>query len=171
MRILYAYDQWCLAKLETFLVWLEEWFSIPQKTVERALIVIYLAIFVLPPSNHARSATFICAFCLGYMMWILHQRPQAVRFLTRRNKTSAILRLSFQFWCGFVVFRCLLSLFHRLDDITNAILVIDYLIFFYMIDLNSEGTPGRRRKLALAELKKLFGTEWIPEPAPIPQSN
>jgi hypothetical protein len=69
------------------------------------------------------------------------------------------------FLCSFLFF----APPHRITDRCTAIAQIVYLVFFYAADIRSDGTPGRRRKLALAELKKLFGAAWIPKPALEPE--
>ena len=57
---------------------------------------------------------------------------------------------------------------HRFVDFTCGTAQLVYLVFFYMTDIASNGERGRKRKLALAELKKLFGAEWIPKPVTVP---
>jgi hypothetical protein len=164
-RLLAAYDRWCTARVEAWLRWIEAWFSISQLETERALLVLYLIAAVVGPQWELRMPGSILIVATLY--W-LHRRPTAKRQVFRHYQPI-----------GFHVVRALLQaswIFLALNDLrvqrpTGALSDIYYLILFYAVYIPlDEDRRGRRRKLALAELKKLFGTEWIAKPAPMPQS-
>lgn len=174
LRILYwliVYDMWCEDRVKALLLWLEEWFSISQKRVEEGMIVLYLAL-EMAGARWTLSmlginiATWL--FAGGTMIW-LHRKPDARRGGAKCYLELRLLRISFQVIVFFLAGILFFLPPHRASDIGLGVAQIVYLVFFYMTDISSNGTPGRRRKLALAELKKLFGAAWIPKPALEPQ--
>ena len=169
MQVLLAYDRWCFARIQRLLVWLEEWFSLSQKTVEQAIIIFYLFLVIL--SCFRLNLIFNCfiGLLLAATMWFLHLRPIETRYASQKSIASAMLRLALQFWAIILDFLILSKPPHDWQDIPNALAQILYIVFFYMIDICSWGQKGRRRKLALAELKKMFGATWIPKPVPVPE--
>lgn len=171
MRFLIAYDAWFAGRVETLLVWLEEWLSISQKVAERGMIALYLVLIQVPPVR----ASWFLGFRIAFGMWVAfvmgwqHRRPAAMRGSAKHYPSMGASRAVMQIvllWLAGVLF---LAPPHRVYDIAVGAAQIVYLVFFYMTDIASNGERGRRRKLALAELKKLFGTEWLPKPLPVPQ--
>jgi hypothetical protein len=169
MQLLFAYDEWCFVKLEAMLVWLEEWFSLSQKMVEELLIVIYLFLTTICSSGNRIFQGLFFVIILAAMMWLLHLRQPFLRTMSRVSAVSVLLRLLFQVWAAGIIFLTLWKPPHRVEDIESAIAQIIYVVFFYVVDICSKGKKGRRRKMALSELKKLFGTIWIPKPIPVPE--
>jgi hypothetical protein len=168
MKLIFAYDAWCLRRIEALLAWLEEWMSISQPRVEQGLIVIYITLL-----NTGRKFTttfitlqIICSLGIALMMWWLHRRPAAVREASKRSSMSAMVRIFFQTWFLLLVVVCTVS---RPIDYQDIAMYLDYLLFFLMNDISSKGKPGRRRKLALEKLKELFGSAWIPKPVAVPR--
>lgn len=168
---LIVYDMWCEGRVRALLVWLEEWFSISQKQVEEGMIALYLVLYMASwqwklPYLAAEIAVNIF---VGLTMVWLHRKPAATRGGVRRYPELGALRILIQvivlLFAGILLF---IPPF-RVTDIFLAVAQIVYLVFFYMTDISSQGQSGRRRKLALAELKKLFGTAWIPKPALVPE--
>ena len=173
MRFLIAYDAWCIGRVEALLLWLEEWLSISQKQVERGLIVLYM-LLIMVPSSWALGIVIVrifVAISVGMMMWWLHRQPAAYREMGKRNALMAVARVIIQAFLGFLAAILFILPPHRLIDYATGAAQVVYLVFYYMTDIHSGGERGRRRKLAWAELKKLFGTEWIPRPAPGPAAS
>lgn len=173
-RIVYwliVYDMWCEGRVKALLTWLQEWFSISQKHIEEGMIVLYMGL--LMPSWKWKLPwlcvnIFIALFVGSTMIW-LHRKPETSRGTAKYYPELRVLRVMFQAICLLLCSVFLLAPPHRITDRYCAIAQIVYLVFFYMTDINSNGKPGRRRKLALAELKKLFGAAWIPKPALEPE--
>jgi hypothetical protein len=173
MRLLHAYDEWCYKRLEAILLWMEEWFSISQSAVEQFLILLYV-ILELAGSiydvhsflHHRYGLTAAVALSMGTMMYFLHRRPPAFRQISRQNIVSFYMRVFLQvFVVEFSILNALLPL-HQLGTYLTSLQYYVWTVFFYIMDISSNGTPGRRRKLALAKLKELFGTSWVPKPVP-----
>jgi hypothetical protein len=171
---LVAYDEWFAGRVETLLKWLEEWLSISQKYAERGMIALYLALMELQPS--VKGTIWLRAggaILMSYVLWWMHRRPLTNRGTTKRYPFAAVSRVLIQAFlllvaADFFAFY-FFALPHRPSVIGTGTAQIVYLVFIYMTDIASNGDRGRRRKLAWAELKKLFGTEWIPKPLPVPQ--
>lgn len=171
---LIVYDMWCEGWVKALLLWLEEWFSISQKHVEEGMIVLYLALQMAAAPWTTRRLSLLglniamWIFVVGTMIW-LHRKPAARRGMPKYFPELRLLRVMLQV----IIFGMAGISFvfppHRASDIGIGIAQILYLVFFYMTDTNSNGKPGQRRNLALAELKKLFGTAWIPKPELEPQ--
>jgi len=167
MQVLLAYDQWCYAKIEGLLVWLEEWFSISQKTIEQAIITLYVFLVIISCSRTDITLGCLLGLFSGSSMWVLHLRSVESRYASQKSPLGAMFRAFLQGWVVWLDFLILGVSPHHWQDIPNALAQILFLIFFYMIDICSWGQKGRRRKLALAELKKMFGVIWVPKPIPI----
>jgi len=169
MKLFVVYDRWCEDRVAGFLLFLEEWLSISQKSVERGMILIYMALLLVAMLRTLSGLDICAVFFVGSSMWILHRRPSALR---GRQKTAIFFpcfRVGLQFLIGTLSFIDIVAAPHFSGDTETAAAQIVYLIFFYMIDIRSGGERGRRRKLAWAKIKALFGTEWIPKPVPVPQ--
>ncbi len=170
MKILAAGDAWFNDRVEALLKWLEEWFSISQKWAERGMMAVYVALILIPPSWSVSwiSAKTAVAFLIVGPMWILHRKPEAARGLMLRYPLFSVVRTVL---CMFVVFlgiSCLADTPYEFSKDAIGISQFVYVVFFYMTDISSKGERGRKRKLALEELKKLFGVEWIPKPVNVP---
>lgn len=171
MKWLIAYDAWFEGRVEALLVWLEEWLSISQERVEQGIIVLYLALLIAAGGRTLkllplRIGSYI--MMLVIMIW-LHRKPAASRGATKRYSDLCLIRVLVQIFLLSFAGIFFFAPPHRVEDIENGLAQIIYLVFFYMIDIGSTGKLGRRRKLALAELKKLFGAAWIPKPLLAPR--
>lgn len=172
MELLVAYDRWCEGRVRAFLLLLEEWLSISQKYAERGMIVLYVTLLAGPshPTELSFPVWLSVALLAAPSMWFLHRRPDAMRECGKfLRKIHACFRVGLQFFSGAIAIFELTTWAHTQRDIPAAAAQVTYLVFYYMIDIASKGKPGRRRKLAWAKLKELFGTEWIPKPVVVPQ--
>jgi hypothetical protein len=166
MKWLIDYDAWFFHSVEGLLKWLDEWLSISQEYAERGMIALYVVLTLLP-SKWMLSfvlAKTICALSIGTLMWMLHKRSAAVRKYTQRSRFEAVNRIILQGVFGVMAATVLFVPPHQWTDVPTAVAQVVYVVFFYATDITSDGERGRRRKAALAELKKMFGTEWIPKP-------
>lgn len=169
MELLVAYDRWCEGRVRALLLFLEELFSISQKHAERGMIAFYLVLVASPPYRTKMSFPIqMCGACLvASLMWVQHRRPEALRERARLDPTVyACARIIIQFLFGSLFVFDLVSPDRAIAAAASQAV---YLIFYYMIDITSNGERGRRRKLAWAKIKELFGTEWMPKPAMAPQ--
>jgi hypothetical protein len=171
MKSLIRYDAWCCESVQGLLKWLDEWLSISQKYAERSMIVLYV-LLVLIPSDWKWATILsrvICGPWVGWMMWILHRRPAATRKFWEKSQSLALCRIVLQCGLGLVVVFILAAPPYTWSNIPLALAQVVYVVFFYATDITSDGGHGKRRKLFLAELKKMFGTEWIPKPMVVPR--
>jgi hypothetical protein len=157
MEWIVRYDAWCEARVTALVKWLEEWFSISQKQTERGLMILYvfLIFYILNILVVWKGLYLLFCFVVGsvlFAMWIMQSRPMELRGGDRPYK--AVSRVSVQILFGMLICIILLKLSHGWHSWKYAAGQVVYLIFFYMIGINSNGERGRRRKLALAKLKK-----------------
>jgi hypothetical protein len=170
MNWIIRYDQWIFHRLEVLLLWLEEWFSISQKCVEQSMIVLYIVLCLVHSFWYLDLilVKIICSFSVAYLMWNMHQRPATVRKCMQKYQPNSYYRISLQVVFGSLVVFILFQPPHQWTNVSQALAQILFVVFFYVVDITSNGEPGRRRKMALAELKKMFGLEWIPKPVLVP---
>ena len=171
------YDKWCQARVKAWLEWLEEWFSISQKNAERGMIVLYLVLMIAPILIRKETWSVMLVGVVAYAiivrwMWEWHRTPAAARGRYDQSSALRVVRAGVQMFLLFVTFVDVIfveSPPRRLTDYLSGAGQIVYIAIYYATDIASNGKRGRRRKLAMAELKKLFGTEWIPKSLPVPQ--
>ena len=175
MRFLIAYDRWCLDRVEALLKSLEEWFSISQKRAEQGMIAIYTVLSVvgcftlktLPLS--VRCESFVVFLGLAWLMYVtMHRRSAWERRLLRYMKIGPVYRMFLQM---IILYTMAINLFaspHYPSDLITAAAQLVFLLFCLSTCICSDGKRGRKRKLALAKLKELFGSEWIPKPVSVP---
>ena len=170
MKLAVAYDQWCEGRVRALLLFLEEWLSISQKYAERGMIALYVTLVANPWSSSTVSLPprAFLACMLGYFMWTIHRRPEAVREISRWiPRYKAAYRIILQICLGFFAIVAVVPPPPSASNIAVAQIV--YVVFIYMTDITSNGERGRRRKLSWAKIKELFGTVWIPKPLLTPQ--
>jgi hypothetical protein len=178
MEWIVRYDAWCLHLVEALLKWLDAWLSISQKRAEQGMIVLYVFFTFLAPGWTFTSlakmsgmivVNILSAFIVLYTMWILHKRPAVMRKASNKSLIMIIGRSALQAMMLVLTGAIIFASPHLKKDVLTVSEQIEYLVFFYSTCITFDGEPGRGRKLALAELKKMFGTEWIPKPLPVPR--
>ena len=171
MKWLIKYDAWCCGSVKGLLKWFDEWLSISQKNAERSMIILYVLLVLVPPDLKWSTilTRIICGLWVGWMMWILHRRPAATRKFWEGSRVLALCRVVLQCGIGLVVAFILFAPPYVWGNIPLALAQVVYIVFFYATDITSDGGHGKRRQVALAELKKMFGTEWIPKPVAVPR--
>jgi hypothetical protein len=168
MFLLIAYDAWFAGRVESLLKWLDAWLSISQRSAERAMIVIYAAFMLRSSGGDVKVIGFAAlgAFLVGYLMWILHRRPAAMRNSYKRNRSFGWVRATAQLFLFLLAAWPFSGWTETAWSATRQAL---YVVFWYSTDISFDGDRGRKRKLALAELKRMFGAEWIAKPLPLPR--
>ena len=171
MFLLIAYDAWFSGRVESLLKWLDDWLSISQKHAERGMIAGYLMLLIhgLPWTPAEAAMRILVAGSLGYLMWFMHRRPAAMRNATRRTPWYPAVRALLQVFMFSLAASVSWPFKHWADVTRQVAQQLIYIVFFYATDIAFDGSRGRKRKLALAELKKMFGVEWIPKPIPAPR--
>jgi hypothetical protein len=171
MKWLIDYDAWFFHSVEALLKWLDEWLSISQKYAERGMIVLYVLLTMTPPkwTLIVIMVKIVSAVMVVTLMWSIHRRPSSIRKYVQRSHFESKNRLIMQGIFGLLMVGILFVPPHQWTDVLMAVAQVVYVVFFYATDITSDGERGRRRKAALAELKKMFGTEWIPKPLLVPR--
>jgi hypothetical protein len=163
-----AYDDWVFRRVEAMLLWLEEWCSISQKAAERAMIVGYVFLFLSMASvQHALMVALVqypFALIITYFMWSIHRTPAAARWGPHAPDGLKRLRVLMQVFLLSLGALSIALQPRHISSYADFLRQADYVLFYYSCQIGSNGERGRRRKLALAELKKMFGTAWIPKP-------
>lgn len=165
MKILKAYDQWCLDTLEAILTWLNEWLSISQRTVEKILIAIYVCSPLTQPSRTRILSFALCAL-IGVLLWMQMILPEAVRATRNLMPGMRSVRLCAQ---AFGILVIVTPPYTPRLVIPAAMQIVAWVVFQYSTCITNTGHRGRKRALSLAKLKALFGTEWMPQPEMVPR--
>jgi hypothetical protein len=155
-------DEWILRGTEKVLEFFSDWLSLSQRTIERALIfgnvAGIIAVQFLKPQTFA---TIMVLLFVTAPMWARHRAPQALRSAMRATEITRRLAWVTITMClsapTAIVFR----------DAISWLMLGAYaavVCFNYVFVCNVDGERGRKRRLALDEVKKMFGVGWIPEP-------
>lgn len=167
-------DRWILGKYEQFADFCNDWFSITHRKLERVFIGLYVitacaATELIPPHTHDMWA-MVVTFVSGYILYNFSSEPEAVRSV--KKGLFAFLRC---FALNFAAFSITFGFFRararglEMGWIFDSVAQIFYLSVWYLLSINRDGEPGKKRKAALKAIKELFGTSWIvtPEPRPV----
>ena len=151
------------------LLWLEEWLSLSQSQVERALIFIYSVLSLEMSYSRASTPDTLLILIVVFTMWNMHRTPDVIR-MGRTDRGWSVIRCLVQMWIGIAIALCLATITKQNvpGSTGNLIRQIDYTLFIFSISVSTKGDPGRRRRLAWDKIKELFGTEWIPKPIRTP---
>lgn len=157
-----AMDEFLIRKTRSVLICIEEWLSISQRTVERWLIVIFLATFIKLSMfdfmhTHSIVIDVIMFVWCALVLINLHNYSE-----DQRAATGKIQRI----WFFYASLLATLHMFHLLnnENVAQAVNLYAAEAFFYVIASNVKGERGRRRRMAMAKLRELFGPLWTPEP-------
>jgi hypothetical protein len=148
-------------------VFLIEWLSFTRRGIERSMIAIYflcmMAFHIAPPSGHLWFGLAVYGL-VAFGMWLEHKRDNRSRIFKMMMREWVIGRISF---AAFNVANSLgfLYAFPFLIALLACTGLGMWILLQYSTSLpDGDEVPGRRRKIAAAELKKLFGTSWMPAP-------
>jgi hypothetical protein len=165
------YDLRCDLNLSRLLLWCEEFLSLSQANVERALCVLYAIGVEIPTLSERRAAGTVAAvlFLLPiYLVWRMHRTPVARRGGLHKHPIRRLGRVLVQFCFLGLTVLIVAEPPHRWEDGFFAAAQLAYVVHLYVTDLKIDGERGRRRKLAWDKLKALFGPlEWIPRPVQV----
>lgn len=158
IKALITGDAWFNGRVERLLKALEEWFSISQKWAERSTLILYVVLIIVPEklNLYEIGGKAFLALWLALITWHLHRRPESMRNLAQRNSMYRAMRAAVGMFLIFLASLLYGMPPHHLSGYTGGTAQLVYLVFFYMTDITSNGERGRKRKLALAELKKIW---------------
>lgn len=158
-------DDRLLALTAWVVEWLEEWFSVSQARLELSIVVAYafgrvlLVVGVLAEQGEG-PIWLLVVLSVYFVWWMRHSRRRSVHLLLRIHWIGVLMRFMFLFFFladlpGLVTGWNLYRSGDTFSDLSLA-------LFVYVISVSSDGQSGRRRKMALAKLKELFGPLWVP---------
>lgn len=163
--------------------WGTEWLSLKRQWMERAIIAGYGvscsagAFFdwhFAPPHRFGHFDLFFNTLAIVIYavvcasMWRQQKRPEAER-IHRLLTVEWIVMRSYGVFVVLVLSLLMLAPPRRWFDIFFPVGMSCYAAFQYAISLPEDGERGKKRKLALAKLKAMFGTSWVTAPVPQPQ--
>lgn len=156
-------DGWVLARVESFLRWVNEWLGVSTSGVEVVLIVTFVfgRIAECVTRRGVDWRDVICDALGLFAMVDMRRLPSVVRMLWFRSVICFIIRCSLI--CLLAISLCIVLVIHKeiIDLVGNAV----YTLFLYVIGATIDGQRGRRAKLAWSKIKELFGGAWwIPAP-------
>lgn len=146
----------------------EDWFGWSSRSMERGLIVVYavtgqnLLLHPHPSRVETSLAWLASAFVIfvSAMMWREQKEPEAKRWVRLMAPGMTPLRVS----CAGLAVVCVADAIAT-HDLIGDMPMVAYAAFQYMLAIPSGGgRRGRKRKLALAKLREMFGS-WLPAPA------
>jgi hypothetical protein len=153
---------------------LEDWLW-SRRWIERCMIAGYLFPYLawvrgVCSFNRAFRPYLPLAFLvLAFVssgMWAQHRLGDSERIARMSDRTAIGFRV---FMAGWALVLCWLSTRppHHWFDVLQPLGFASYTIFQYAAVWPGGGQPGRRRKLAWAKLKEIFGesgVSWLPAP-------
>jgi hypothetical protein len=160
--MLNSVDEWLLGATEKVLEFCADWLSLSQRHIERALIICnaaaVMAVQVIDPHT---TLTIITLVVITAPMLLRHRAPQAVRTALRVSEKRSRL-----VWIALTMLVNVPMALSFRDALTlwQAVLYATFTWFHYVIACSSDGQRGKKRRLALDQVKRLFGTGWIPQP-------
>lgn len=174
-----ALDRLVLVIVEKFALLVTEYLDLTQHQLEVLLLVLYaLLSLVSSRGKYMRYADMLLGGAIALMlMGLLQVNTSSVRRHRRNDVTWVLLRtfMLVAFLISSYSFIELVYWLHRAHwlykltvyDIGMDLRSLDLTLFYYLAAIDSNGTPGRRRKLAMAKLRSLFGTSWLPDRRPV----
>lgn len=143
----------------------EEWLSLSQGRIERGLMMAFLAGYVTVGWH---SWWLLLFPFTAWGCWIQHRMPAARRAARIASSHSIFWRLASI--ANLLFFLLIDGLAVALQGfqwwiVPVLIVIVSYPCFEYVTALPSRKDGlGKKRKLALAKLKAMFGTGWMPVP-------
>jgi hypothetical protein len=164
MTLIRRYDAYVLEKVKAFVVLCEEWISVSQSQLEIGCMVSYIVgSGTIDISNRAWLSLAFDGFVL-WCMWDMHSKTSA----ERQECHAALVPVRIFCRVGSQCFVALSIMLLGLKICTASVALLveaaSVALFLALISISSDGENGKRRRIALAKLKELFGVEWMPEP-------
>lgn len=149
------------------IVFCNEWLSLSQARIEQLLGVAFIVLDEVGWARYHAGGlrTFSLAFVPLNLLWVWarHRTPAAARANgLLHNVRSLVFRLLMVFLAVFCFGSSLLR--HNVDLIDLSTVVVVPFIYVTALPHDDGSRRGKRRKLALAKLKEMFGTSWVPLP-------
>lgn len=158
-----AIDNFLIRITKSVLDFLNDWLSISQKQVEKFLIGVF-AVLLVPIVVTGASKIMMIFF--GIMLPII-----LIGMFTRHSLTASLRNKWRIENYGYRVFNTLLVIVFGADFAVTSFhnfiwfaAFMALIIFDYTIVCVIDGERGRKRKMTLNEITKMFGTEWIEKP-------
>jgi hypothetical protein len=153
-------DEWIIKRYEDALLFLWEWFSISRTAVLRFCIVLLVAEdLVLSVYGLHPLWCFPAIAFSAWMMWGRVSHADQVRRFFRYFSPYRLVRCAL---VGFTVGCAIGGVWLRLE-VFNAAMFFVVMSFEYIYVCDVDGHSGRKRKMAIEELKKMFS--WLPKEA------
>jgi len=160
MRLLARWDSAVLKAVQWLVDFLDGWLSFSQARLERACIAAcFTAMEIAVPS-------WWYLHLIGFAIaWYFHRRPAVSRKIFRDAEMPN--RLATQLFAVVVLGESLIQTWpHYVESLVSTISVA--LLFCLFAIGGDESKRGKRRRVALAKLKEIFGRAWVPELMPTP---
>lgn len=147
-----------------------EWFGWTVRGIERGFALgyaVFMLCWYLLTFRHwwAGVVGIFVIFGPMFTMWRLSLRSNRDRYFALIEWRHILLRVMGSIFILGLTAVPVLAPPHLKRDALLVAGNLCYVLVIYSTDLPSGGEPGKRRKLALAKLKELFGG-WMPEPVP-----
>jgi cellulose synthase/poly-beta-1,6-N-acetylglucosamine synthase-like glycosyltransferase len=162
-------DTAIIETIENMLRLANDWLSITQRMIERAVIRVCL-LLILSVWLCSIPITWKVVYTLGALLVVAemfreHRLPRSSRAVKRRTQRF------YRFYLLVITFivvplLMLLPPYSWLDCAAFGLNLLEALFYFVLVAV-VDGEPGRARKLSIQELTRIFGVEWVPQPARI----
>lgn len=145
----------------------DEWLSLSQARIEQVLGIAFLVLdavgWALAHPCVFRSIGLACIPVNLLWVWVRYRSTAAARGSELLYSVRALVFRLAMLWI--TVSTAGMSLLYRnLDLIDLAGLVLVAFIYVTALPHDEGSRRGRKAKLALAKLKEMFGTSWMPAP-------
>ncbi len=178
MVIIETLDGVILAGYSRVATFLQDWFYLSQRNIEKSLLILYVVAAVVNYTSGRISTgrpVYTLAIALTicfYTMWEEYREPIATRTARRFRPSSVILRV---LTMGIVLFASIMAIlvspvipsptfYTKVAIYSMPVWILFNASMTYVTLLNIEGERGKSAKLSWEKLKELFGG-WVPIPS------
>jgi hypothetical protein len=166
-------DIWILYLLGKAVNWLVEW-GIARIRLERAVVLVYALVTTFDGTRKFITHSELVSNRLGDVSLLVLNLWNSFMFweVERTENHRARRRCSLGFFASRIavltlwVITLMIFTFSREAYLLVMQCTALVLIIYLLSVGDGGGEPGRRKQLALDKLKEMFGSEWMPEPAP-----
>jgi hypothetical protein len=169
VNAIHSVDLFLLKRILRLREFCEEWLSVSCQRFERGLIVLYTAPLLVENlvfgRRHAfRTLMVFAVIFLARWMWRMQQKPDSFRAMLLFQSEGAVCRVALALLALLDLGQIAAPGAATWHDVMMAAPFTFYAMFMVSIALpRGDNKPGRKRKLALAKLKEIFGG-WLPAP-------
>jgi hypothetical protein len=165
-------DDFIIEQFDKAVRFIEEWFFLSQKWVERGVLGLFVAlsavdVFLLVMAKQTVGWEIFADAVLFLGMWMEYKQTKTER--TARRAYGYLGRFYWIFLCAFFFVinvvphpmgNHYIYLYNLLTPLWGGIRIL----MSYVTILDIEGLRGKAAKLSWEKLKELFGTSWVPQP-------